>query len=66
MRHRLFRLLSAHFRKALGVAVKATVTTIIFGAFLITLLHHFGVPLPTAQELIHGFEGLPKLRKIFS
>jgi hypothetical protein len=66
MRHRLFRVLSAYLQKALGVAVRAAVTTFVLGVFVVSLLHYLGVPLPTAQELLHGFERLPKLAKVFS
>ena len=66
MRYRFFRFLSAFFRKALGVVVRAVVTTLVFGACVISLLHYLGVPVPSAYQLLQGFEGFSKLAKILS
>ena len=66
MRYRFFRFLSEFFRKALSVVVRALVTTLVFGACVISLLHYLGVPVPSAYQLLQGFEGLSKLAKILS
>jgi hypothetical protein len=66
MRHRLFRVLFAYLQKALEVAIRATVATLAVGVCVVSLLHYFGVPLPTAHDLLNGFEGLSRIAKIFS
>jgi hypothetical protein len=68
MRHRLFRVLFAYLQKALEVAIRATVATLAVGVCVVSLLHYFGVPvpLPSAHDLLNGFEGLSRIAKIFS
>jgi hypothetical protein len=66
MRHRLFRVLSAFLRQALGAVVRTVVTTFVFGAVVVGLLHYMGVPVPSAHQLLQSFEGLSKLAKILS
>jgi hypothetical protein len=39
----------------LGVAfLKAAVTSVVLGFVLITIMHHVGVPVPSATELLRG------------
>jgi hypothetical protein len=65
MRRRLFRVLSAYLQKALELAIRAAVVTLVLGVSLVSLLHHFGIPLPSAHDLLNGFEGLSRIAKIF-
>ena len=65
MRHRFFRVLS-YLQKAMELALRAAVATLAFGVCVVSLLHYLGVPLPSAHDLLHGFEGLSKIAKILS
>jgi hypothetical protein len=43
------------FLTQLGVAfLKAAVTSVVLGFVLITIMHHVGVPVPSATELLRG------------
>lgn len=66
MRYQFFRFLSESLTKAFGAALRAFVTSLAFGAVLISVLHLLGVPLPSAHDLVNGFEGLSRLAKHFS
>jgi len=66
MRYRLFRFLSAFFQQALRTVVRTVVTTLVFGACVVGLLHYMGVPVPSAHQVLQSFEGLSKLAKILS
>lgn len=66
MRHRFFRFLSASLEKAFGAVVRTVFTTLVFGACVVGLLRAMGVPVPSAYDLLHSFEGLGKLAKILS
>ena len=57
MRYRLFRFLSGFFQRALR-AVVLTVVVVVFCASVGALLHFMGVPVPSAHQLLHSFEGL--------
>lgn len=42
-----------------GVALfKATLTSVVLGVVLVTIMHHLGVPVPSATELFRGVEKL--------
>jgi hypothetical protein len=42
------------------------VATLACGAVVVGLMHYFGVPLPSVQDLLHQIERIPKLPKILS
>lgn len=65
MRYRFFRVLSVFFNRLLGVALRAIIPALLFGACVVEILHLMGVPLPSAHELMNGFEGLSRVAKIF-
>lgn len=47
------------FLTQLGVALlKATLTSAVLGLVLVTIMHHMGVPVPSALELLRGVERL--------
>jgi len=47
------------FLTQLGAALlKAVVTSVVLGIVLITIMHQFGVPVPSAAELLRGIERL--------
>jgi len=47
------------FLTQLGAAIlKAVVTSMVLGLVLITIMHHMGVPVPSAVELLRGVERL--------
>ena len=47
------------FLTQLGAALfKATLTSVLLGFVLITIMHHLGVPVPSAMELLRGVEKL--------
>lgn len=64
MRYRIFQVLASSINKVVGAAVRAIFTTLVFGVCVAGILHFMGVPLPSAHDLINGFEGLSKLARI--
>jgi len=66
MRHRLVQVLSGFVQQAFKAVVRTVVTTLVFGAVVVSLLHYMGVPVPSAYQLLQSFEGLGKLAKILS
>ena len=43
----------------LGAALfKAVLTTMVLGLVVVTIMHHVGVPVPSAAELLRGVERL--------
>ena len=50
------------FVRQLGVAVlKAVVTSMLLGVFVVSVMHYMGVPVPSAGELLGGLERLAKV-----
>jgi len=66
MRYRFFRFLSAYLQSAVGAVVRTVVTTFAFGAFVVGVLRFMGIPVPSAYQVLHSFEGLGKLARILS
>ncbi len=60
---RLLRSLSAFLRQLCGAVLKAVVTSLFLGAFVVALMHYMGVPVPSPNDLLGG---LSKLAKILS
>jgi hypothetical protein len=46
-----------------GAMVKAVVTSMVLGVFVVSVMHYMGVPVPRAAELLSG---LSKLAHILS
>jgi uncharacterized protein (DUF111 family) len=47
------------FLTQLGAALlKAVLTSMVLGLVLVTIMHHMGVPVPSAMELLRGVEKL--------
>ena len=47
------------FLTQLGAAfLKAALTGVVLGVVLITIMHHIGIPVPSATELLRGVERL--------
>jgi hypothetical protein len=54
-----FFMKASSFATKLGTAlVKALLTTLVVGVFLMTVMHAMGVPVPTAHELLRGVSRL--------
>ena len=51
------------FLTQLGAALlKTVVTSIVLGLVVITIMHHIGVPVPSATELLRGVSRLAHIR----
>jgi hypothetical protein len=66
MRYRLVRSLSASLRHFCAALAKAVITSAVFGACVVIVMHYMGVPVPTPHELLKNFSGLSKLARILS
>ena len=66
MRYRFLRAVSTVLKNGLSVVVRAVVTTLVFGACAVVVMHYLGMPLPNASQLWQGIEGLSKLAKVLS
>jgi uncharacterized protein (DUF111 family) len=51
------------FLTQLGAAfLKAVITSMVLGIVLVSIMHHMGVPVPSATELLRGVERLAHVR----
>jgi hypothetical protein len=66
MRYRFFRSVLAGVRKVSGAFLRAVITSLIFVICVVGMLRFFGVPMPTAGELLKDIWGVSKLAKILS
>jgi hypothetical protein len=47
-------------------AMKAVISSLVFGTCVLVVLHYSGAPVPSPAELLHQLEGLTRLAKILS
>ena len=66
MRYRFVRRVSNVCSKLVEVTLRAIVPILVFSVCVLGLLHYMGVPLPSAHDLLNGFEGLSRVAKVFS
>ena len=53
-----FRSLSAFVGQVFIALLKAVVTSAVVGLILVTVMHHMGVPVPSATDLLSGVSRL--------
>lgn len=66
MRFRLKRVLAAVCRHIVQTALRVLITFLFFGVALMITLRYLGIPLPGADQLLNGFDGLSELTRILS
>ena len=55
---RVLRGLSMFLSNLVGALLKAVVTSMVVGVFVVSLMHYMGVPIPSAVELLRGVSRL--------
>ena len=63
---RFFRLVATLLSKVCLAVVRAIITTVVFTACVMVMLHYLGLPVPGPSELLDKFEDLGRLAKILS
>ena len=58
---RVLRSVSTFVTQLVGAVLKAMVTSIVIGAFAVSLMHYMGVPVPNPHDLINGLSQLAKI-----
>lgn len=58
---RVFRSVSTFVIQLSAVVVKAVVTSIVLGIFVISIMHYMGVPVPRVGDLISGLSRLAQV-----
>ena len=66
IRFSLKRALAAVCRHIIQTALRVLITFLFFGVALMITLRYLGIPLPGADQLLEGFDGLSELAKILS
>lgn len=49
---RAFRSMSTFGSNFFGAVLKAVVTSLVLGVFVVSVMHYMGVPVPSANELL--------------
>lgn len=57
---RIFRSVSTFVSGFAGAAVKAVMTSMVVGVFVVSVMHYMGVPVPSAHELLGGLSRLAR------
>ena len=60
------RVLAAVCRHIFQTALRMLITFLFFGVGLMITLRYLGIPLPGADQLLNGFDGLSELARILS
>ena len=55
---KVFRGFATFLSNLLGALLKAVVTSVIVGIFVISVMHYMGVPIPSAVDLLRGVSRL--------
>jgi hypothetical protein len=55
---RVLRRVSSFTTQAGAALVKAVVTSLVLGIFLVSIMHYMGVPVPSADDLLRSVERL--------
>jgi hypothetical protein len=58
---RVFRSVSKFVQQLFGAVLKAVVTSMVLGVFVVSVMHYLGVPVPSPNELIGGLTRLAKV-----
>jgi hypothetical protein len=58
---RVFRSFSMFLGHLFGALLKAVVTSMVVGIFVISVMHYMGVPIPSAIDLLRGVGRLAKV-----
>jgi hypothetical protein len=58
---RVFRSFSMFLSHLCGALLKAVVTSVVLGVFVISIMHYMGVPVPSATDLIRGVSRLAEV-----
>ena len=57
---RVFRSVSTFVNGLAGAVVKAVVTSVVLGVFVVSVMHYMGVPVPSADDLFRGLSRLAR------
>lgn len=57
---RAFRSGSTFVSQLLGATLKAVITSVALGMFVVSIMHYMGVPVPSAHELLGGLSRLAR------
>ena len=55
---RVLRSLAMFLSNLVGALLKAVVTSMVVGVFVVSVMHYMGVPIPSAMELLRGVSRL--------
>ena len=66
MRHRISKFLSPVVRALVSSVLRTAITSITFLVVSLVTMNYFGVPLPSAEQLIDKFEAVAQLADILS
>ena len=55
---RVVRAISLFLTQLFGALLKAVVTSLVVGLFLVTLMHYMGIPVPSAADMLRGVSRL--------
>jgi hypothetical protein len=55
---RVLRSVSTFVSQLAGAMLKAVVTSMVLGVFLVSVMHYMGVPVPRAADLLSGLSRL--------
>ncbi|HEX7333608.1 MAG TPA: hypothetical protein VF290_19045 [Pyrinomonadaceae bacterium] len=55
---RVGRAVSLFLTQLIGALLKALVTCLVLGLFLVTIMHYMGVPVPSADDMLRGVSRL--------
>jgi len=58
---RVFRYVSTFVRGLVGAMVKAVVTSVVLGAFVVSYMYYMSVPVPDVNDLIGGLSELAEV-----
>ena len=55
---RVVRAVTSFLTQLFGALLKAVVTCVVLGLFLVTIMHYMGVPVPSADDMLRGVSRL--------
>jgi len=57
MKYRRIQFFCASMQHTFGVVFRTALITLVLAACVAGVLHHMGVPVPSAHQLLHSFRG---------
>ena len=57
---RAFRSMSTFGTNFFGAVIKAVVTSLAVGMFVVSIMHYLGLPVPSAHNLLNGLSQLAR------